>query len=289
MSSGYAVSILNIDPVPGSIINQGDIISVTVADNPALCIIDKTATVDDSNPVYIYKQGAAQTGYTVTKDTSVTGQFTYTIKKNTGWPSSTQEITYRPDLTTTDPNVYSTKANLCIKITESASFALAYLNMTQSPTAFQWMRKRSSESSFSNLVDTVGAISGSTSRILQLTNLTGEGTGQYKCLVTSPEFVSTYGTNTIDSSISSLYVVDFELVADGTPVIGESLQISVSGIDDLIPYITNYQWKRGGLVLSNNSPVLDIASYSSADNGTYTCTITVFEDTVISDELPLSA
>lgn len=288
--AGYSVSVISSDPIPNSIINQTDTITVTVAENPALAIIDKTATVDSANPVYIYKQGAAQSGYTVTSDTSVSGQITYTISKNGGWPSETQEITYKPDLTTTNPNVYSTKANMVVKVGESASFALAYLNLSADPTGFQWKNKVNGASDFSPMSDTTGAISGSTTRVVQLSNLTGLNSGQYKCAVTSPLFVDVYGTDTIDSSVSELYVIDPTLSADpSTPVIGSSVTITLEGVSSISQYITNYQWKKGSLTVGGNTPTLTINSWSSGDNGSYTCTITVFEDTIVSDALVLSA
>ena len=282
-STGYSVSVLSSNPVPNSIINQTDSVSVTVAENPALAIIDKTATSDVSNPVYIYKQGAAQSGYTVVIDDTVSGQVTYTITKNGAWPSSFQEFTYKPDLTTTDPNVYSTKANLVVKTGESATFALAYLNLTSAPTAFQW-KYSADGSTYSNLTDSVGSITGATTRVLSLSTLNAANTGFYKCYVTSSEFTPVFGSNAIDSSVSNLYVIAPEISVDpASPSVGDSVTLSLtglgSGINDISQYITAYQWKKGNAIVGTN-PTLNINSWSAGDAGTYQCIFTVFEDTI---------
>jgi uncharacterized repeat protein (TIGR03803 family) len=137
------------------------------------------------------------------------------------------------------------------------------------PLSYQWQKNGT------NLLDG-GNLSGSSSRVLILTNVTTANAGSYSVLVSNPAGSTNSATAILQVASSPPIIVTAPVSVAPNACVNISFNVAAIGNQPMY-----YQWQKNGLNLTDTcslsgstSTTLVISNVTEADNGTYTAIVT---------------
>jgi len=170
------------------------------------------------------------------------------------------------------PQIIVGPTNQSVEVGGNVTFVLVATNMNSTLLLYQWQYTNAAETNateiFTNLVNG-GNISGVTSNILSITNVTTNDAGFYSVIVS-------YGSGTTNFDVT-LYVTNSPLITSISPsqtnIVGSTVSFVVTAMG--VPPL-HYSWSTNGVTLVNggnisgaNTNILTITDAQLSDTATY--------------------
>ncbi len=183
--------------------------------------------------------------------------------------------------------IFRLTINSSLQITRQPQTQLAFLGDSvyfsvatfgSLPVSYQWRKNGQ------NLAD-AGSLSGSSTRTLLLTNITGADAANYSVVVSNASGTVTSANARLEIIVSPPYIVLGP--EDQTVLVGGMATFSVEAEGD---EPLNFQWQKngtnltdGGIILGSTTSILTIGNATAANEGTYSVIVSNDLDSVTSD------